>query len=460
MMPKKGEGTAVLFIFVGLIIMKAVSQTRFCESDQCQTSWTPVPNMGAALVGYNPFIGNRLIPGQSDPGKRNQIFSPTTVGEDGRINVNDFLHFSDSVNCQILDNSIVVNNYQEYRQQKSGSYSFAETFGQTSGINIPFISLLINYEKTKSSQSSSSGQSSFEREQSFFADTAGEIHMNEAKCETHRVAVDNFEKPVFTSAFISAMRSLQQAATTPASRRSKQALRRFIGGYGTHFMAETWLGATMITETKFSSASLTAADRRTRQRCVREAYSKGLNSGVNVREIGVTGEAPVGSSGATVGASTTVGGWGINSGSTYSKESEKCGGSKQDLSFFDSNQFKQSVINTVGSPPLMDLDEWATQVGETPAAVRFTLKSIGDLFRPEWLDAIPLDELNPAAGNLNANLLNKFFEERVAKYCEVMLGRPCPDAKGCGINGLCKIGEKCVDDSSNSLGFKCLPGKR
>ena len=457
MMPMKGEGTAVTLILVGLLIITAKSQTRFCESDQCQTSWTPVPNMGAALVGYNPFLGNRLIPGQSDPGKRNQIFSPTTVGEDGRINVNDFLHFSNSVNCQILSNSIVVRNYQEYRQQKSGSFSFARSFEETFGINIPFISLLVNFENTKSPRRSSSGESSFEREKSFFSETQGEIHMNEAKCEIHRVAVDNFEKPVFTSSFITAMRALQQAATTPTSKRSKRILKRFINGYGTHFMAETWLGATMITETKFASPSLTAAGRRKRQRCVTEAFSKGLNSGENEREIGSF----AGSSGATVGASTTVGGWGINSGDTYSRESEKCGGSQQDLSIFDTNQFKQSVIHSVGSPPLVNVDEWAAQVGETPAAVRFTLTSIGSLFRPEWLGKIPLDEMNPDAGSLDADLLNNFFEENLAKYCEIMLGRPCPDAKGCGINWICKIGEKCVDDSSNSLGFKCItvPGK-
>ena len=29
--------------------------------------------------------------------------------------------------------------------------------------------------------------------------------------------------------------------------------------------------------------------------------------------------------------------------------------------------------------------------------------------------------------------------------------------EGCGTYGLCKIGERCVDDLSMQLGFKCLP---
>ena len=116
----------------------------------------------------------------------------------------------------------------------------------------------------------------------------------------------------------------------------------------------------MVTETKFASASSSAADRRERQRCVKEAYSKGLSSGVDVREVDVGVEVPV--KGAKVSASTTTGGWGYNSGETFLNASQKCGGSQQDLSIFDSNQFKQTVITSIGSPPLSNRDEWYKQV--------------------------------------------------------------------------------------------------
>ena len=67
---------------------------------------------------------------------------------------------------------------------------------------------------------------------------------------------------------------------------------------------------------------------------------------------------------------------------------------------------------------------------DAPAAVRFKLKSIANIFRPEWLNMIPFDESNPGSGNLDAELLLDYFEENFPKYCEIMLGRPCPDAKG------------------------------
>ena len=361
-MLKKGEGPVVLLILVGQIIIGAESRGQFCESEHCQTWVTPIPNMGAALVGYNPFIGNRLIPDQSDPGKRNQIFNPTKEVEGGRQEVNDFLHIKDANLCKDGSESRVVTNSEQYRKQKIGSYSFDRYSEQTSSLNIPFFSWLINYKKAESEQSSSSGGSSFEREQRFFGDSQGEIHMNEVKCEAYRIAVDDFQPPVFTPAFITAMRSLQRAAKNPTSRRSKRTLKRFFAGYGTHYMAETFLGASMVTETKFASASSSAADRRERQRCVAEAYGKGLSSGVDVREVDVTGSVPVGGSGAKVGASTTTGGWGYKSGETFRNESQKCGGSQQDLSFFDSNQFKQTVITSIGAPPLSDRAEWYKQV--------------------------------------------------------------------------------------------------
>ena len=71
---------------------------------------------------------------------------------------------------------------------------------------------------------------------------------------------------------------------------------------------------------------------------------------------------------------------------------------------------------------------------DAPAAVRFKLKSIKNIFRPEWIGAIPLDESDPAAGNLDADLLFDYFEENFPKYCEIMLGKPCPDAKGSSVN--------------------------
>merc|ERR1719414_2523858 len=43
-----------------------------CNSPQCFADWTPVPNMAAALEGYNPMIGHDFV--RANPGRKQQIF--------------------------------------------------------------------------------------------------------------------------------------------------------------------------------------------------------------------------------------------------------------------------------------------------------------------------------------------------------------------------------------------------
>ena len=45
----------------------------------------------------------------------------------------------------------------------------------------------------------------------------GEIYMNEAKCETHRIMVDDFVRPQFTDGFVEAMRKLQLSSPSATS---------------------------------------------------------------------------------------------------------------------------------------------------------------------------------------------------------------------------------------------------
>ena len=63
----------MILLFGGFLLCKCFlvfSASIYCDNPECQTTWTPVPNMGAGLVGYNPFIANRLIKGSDDPGLR------------------------------------------------------------------------------------------------------------------------------------------------------------------------------------------------------------------------------------------------------------------------------------------------------------------------------------------------------------------------------------------------------
>merc|ERR1719309_1187993 len=90
------------------------------------------------------MLGNRYD--GTDPGFQNAIFEPTYLTDDGRVAVYSGINFKDDINCRINSEREVLVNYQQYRQQKSGSISNLDKVQETFNINVPFFSLLTNFE--------------------------------------------------------------------------------------------------------------------------------------------------------------------------------------------------------------------------------------------------------------------------------------------------------------------------
>ena len=64
--------------------------------------------------------------------------------------------------------SRVVSDYDEYREQKSGSFSFADEQEENFNVKVPFITLVTNFERKMAEKRSSSEQSQFNKEMNFF----------------------------------------------------------------------------------------------------------------------------------------------------------------------------------------------------------------------------------------------------------------------------------------------------
>ena len=70
-----------------------------CNNEYCQKDWTPFPNMGGGLTGYDPVFSDPLNE-FGDPGLRNQIFKPTleeTDPETYRIYIPSYLNVEDNL---------------------------------------------------------------------------------------------------------------------------------------------------------------------------------------------------------------------------------------------------------------------------------------------------------------------------------------------------------------------------
>ena len=142
----------------------------FCSDPECQLTWTPVPNMGAALTGYNPVIGNSLSGDRPDPGAKQQIFVPTFQKSGGRLDVHENIHFRDDVQCQLNTETKFVKSFQDYQSLKSNSWKLSQGSTQSSSFNIPLFSLIANLGKKSSSSQSTTADSEFETEASFFGE--------------------------------------------------------------------------------------------------------------------------------------------------------------------------------------------------------------------------------------------------------------------------------------------------
>ena len=78
--------SVILLTFTTPYGVESTSLKTYCQKSDstCDTTWTPVDNLEAALVGYdlpsgNPFASNFI----EDPGLRKQIFNATVPANEG-----------------------------------------------------------------------------------------------------------------------------------------------------------------------------------------------------------------------------------------------------------------------------------------------------------------------------------------------------------------------------------------
>ena len=386
---------------------------------------------------------------------RKQIFEITRLNGTHNIPIlNDNFEWTFDKNCIVQQKTDVMRSMTDYMAQMSGEIDFTESKTESSNLNVPLwpISLFVSYKETKAKSSSNSGQSNYEKQKKFFASESGEAYINKAKCIIYKVSINPFSQAVFTDGFKSGLRSLQRAARNPAAENSKKIRIEFLNQYGTHYQSECYLGASMTTITRMSSRSASQADESKRKDCVSKAYSEGTSKGVKVNEFDVSISAGKGPVSGTVG--TKLGGWGAGSSDAYRSASSKCDSNDGASSAFASSGVEQSEIISVGVTPYTTKEQWEEAVGKTPSSMKFVLTDITNLFTPNNINHIPLDEFDPDGEKLDAALLKSFLQLSVDRYCNIVLGKPCPVPKSCSIWNDCSPGQRCVDDASTD-GFHC-----
>ena len=347
--------------------------------------------------------------------------------------------FRNSKNCDVNGKTTVVRSYKEKLEEKTGSTSFGIDASAKFSIDIPIPKFLMNIQREMSASFKFNKNDETEGDIQSFENKTLEEYYKEAKCETHRMAISDHLKPTFTLTFTEALRDVQKAINARNEEKITQSIRNFIESFGTHYMSEVWLGASLISVVKYSSQSNTDAQRNKRIGCMDGALSLASSVGA---DIGI-------GKGKSIGLSVE----GEISGYLKNCESENKAG--VDSSF---NSIKDFSTISRGSPPLSDVDEWARVVSEEPVPVRYELKVITRLFRPEWIDHIKITDDKKQKKTLKAKELLEKFESRFKTFCQTILGRECPNfATKCGLDAQCDVGEEC-HEVDNDEGYECIKG--
>ena len=410
MMYKILANSLLVFLFLGISL---VACQEICGTDP----WlTPIPNLNSAMEGFDPFMSDPFV--NPDPGARNQIFEPMHYLPDGKLGVNGFLDRArEDIHCDSEFFGKTLKNYESYRAEKSSSYTFSEEKSKS----------FFSKSRGRGTEESSSEQSLIE----FYKEGEGEVVTVKVECITHSVGISPFHKPKFTEAFEYALRYLHLAATRPGYEEDSEIFAKFVATYGTHFMQNTYLGARLVYEKRFANRSVNANAQQEREECVAESAQR--SSGVGTRLFG--------------GASS------------FQKSSKECGSSSTGASQGKSGSFESKKIVTIGSLPSSTFQLWAESAKLSPVPIRFMLEKISTLFKPEWINTIPLDVQYPHRENLNATALYNYFEGKSEEYCEIITGEECNFAdKGCGINSDCSVGTTCIniDNKNHTDGYMCL----
>ena len=435
---------------------------QHCNSPYCLSDWTPVPNMAAALEGYDPMIGNDLV--RANPGKKKQIFEPTepsTLEGDLRYNPHPSIDYVDDLDCRGVSSTEVFRSFQELQRMKSKLSSFSEFSRQHSSVREPgfplipgpllFLAFLTTKTETKTTTVETNSESDFLKERQFFTEENGEIYSRKVHCFVYRIEISRFTAPRFRPAFVDGMRQLNKAARNSTSHESQSVLKGFIEEFGTYYMRKAWLGATLITEATFSSQAVDEEERKKNKACFEKAF---------LETRGRSFEAPDVTVGVEIGpvtGSTTVGGWKNNAEGYFRNRTQECLQSYDQSGIRVETSLKKTSWHTIGALPNPNEYKWAADAKNSPSVVKRELEDITELFKPEWIGDILLDENDPAAGFLDARVISDFVKSGLYNYCQLMLGKSCKVVKGCGISGICNPGETCEIDISEKRGFKCLP---
>ena len=349
------------------------------------------------MAGYDNFIGNPFDT-IVDPGAKSTIFLPDCDG-----GFYDFISTAyHDINCNSdfsMRTFTEMSAYDTERTQSveaslSGSVSIAAKTWTTS---------------LKASASFSRATNSDERAaHKVLSAKKGEIVLAEATCITETISIAEEVRPMFSKAFINHLVKLDKVSSSGNEKEKENIVREFIHEFGTHFMQETKLGASLTYERRFETRSENKEQNSDRSQCVKLEASASVQGGYSSAGLGVAASASVDSMKKT------------------------CGDENEKSKFENKDGIESTRLISRGSRPV-SLKEWVT-ANFVPVPIKRYLTPLSRLFKNEWLTK---NEFYGIEKSLSGTKMEKMFNDVVSKYCSLMLEDLMDD--NCDLKGMFKF---------------------
>ena len=383
-------------------------------------------DVGPAMKGYNPFLANGFAEDGNDPGLKTGVIFDPSCGGDPKTHYADFLNVYIKVNCEQSFSSLTAESLSEYAEQSHQSVSFQDdaSFDVSAsgwGFSVHASAKYAVNRDRSSNQASEVMQSG-----------KGEVITAGAFCITHDIDIADFSRKKFDRNFIQGLYVLNETLNSsqePEERLS--AYSRFTRAFGTHFIRQTDMGASMTYQKVFSERSKSAKRQQERASCFTE------------------------SAGGCVGGGGGALGFSADANACINREESKCGGGSGSSSSSNGDTYSSVLVISRGSRPKETLKEWLNSKFQ-PYPVRMQLAPITELINSYNLEVSEEYGINKA---LNADGIRELLDWGNSQYCTKVLKlnqTMCREQfKGCGLSGNCPAGQVCFDDPSQDRGFTC-----
>ena len=167
--------------------------------------------------------------------------------------------------------------------------------------------------------------------------------ISKATCNTADLTFNQYLRPKFSDAFISALEHIQDSIDSGSQAQQDREIKSFMRTFGTHYSRRTQFGAMLIHEERFTSRSRDSQQSTSRMQCSKYAANNCIGGGAS------------GGISAFKFESKTKGCSGYQSG--------KCNGNDYDESWGYQNSLSRTTNHAIGSYPT-DLDSWSNHLSE------------------------------------------------------------------------------------------------